>query len=167
MKRLAMLALIGLLGSGPALADVVPVELEDVRHQRAELLVMGAQGMATYTAADLEALGSYRMTTVTPWREDMTAFDGALLSDVLAANGLADVSAIRIVAENGYATEMEASIWENYPVLLATRVDGRPHSRRARGPIQFILPMSDSPEVGAVGMGKYWVWMAARIEPVD
>jgi len=148
-------------------ADVVPVELEDVRHQSATLSVAGANGDVSYTQADLEALGAVRMRTITPWREDMTDFEGVLLQDVLEANGITGAGKIRVTAENGYATEIEASVWKQFPILLATRVNGRPHSRRARGPIQFVLPMSDAPEVGSDGYLSNWVWMAARIEVVE
>ena len=160
-------AFVFLLSATVSQAEVLPVELEQVRHQNASLVVVGADGENEYNAAQLEALGSYRMVTRTPWRDQETAFDGALLNDVLRENGLDGARAIRVIAENGYATEIEAEVWKNYPILLATRVNGRPHSRRARGPIQFVLPLSDSPEVAADGQMKNWVWMAARIEPVE
>ncbi len=150
-----------------ASADVVPVELESVRHQAATLVVAGTKGEVSYDQSSLEALGAMRMSTITPWREDMADFDGVLLEDVLSANGLSDANRIRVTAENGYATEIESAIWKNFPVLLATRVNGRAHSRRARGPIQFVLPMSTSPEVGGDGFLRSWVWMAARIEAVE
>lgn len=148
-------------------AEVVPIELESVRYQAATLVVAGINGDVSYDQASLEALGAMRMSTITPWRETMTDFDGVLLQDVLAANGLSGAGKIRVTAENGYATEIESETWKNFPILLATRVNGRAHSRRARGPIQFVLPMSASPEVGMDGFLSNWVWMAARIEAVD
>jgi len=167
MKRILASAVLVALGATAATADVVPVELEEIRHQRAELVIVGSNGETSYTAAELEGIGAHRMETITPWREQVTSFDGVLLTDLLAAHGIDGASGIRVTAENGYATEMEAEVWQRFPILLATRVNGKPHSRRSRGPIQFVLPMSDSPEIGDRNMGKYWVWMAARIEPLE
>lgn len=150
-----------------AFAGPVRIEHQPIEHNRAELVVAGANGEVRYNPDQLERLGFRRLTTVTPWRDIPAAFDGVLLSDILAANGLGDASAITVEAENGYAVEIPAQIWKRWPVLVATRVNGRPHGRRQRGPIQFILPMSDDAATGASENEAYWVWMAARIEPVN
>lgn len=166
-KALTIATVMGACFAAPAFADVVPVELEEMRHHRAELTVVGPSGAVNYSAQALEALGSYQMVTITPWREEEAVFEGALLTDVLAANGISDAARIIVTAENGYATEISAEAWKNWPILLATRVDGQPHSRRARGPIQFVLPMSDDPSVASGDWMPSWVWMASRIEVVE
>lgn len=163
----ALMGVVALLQGTMAAAEAVPVELEDIVHAPAELVVSGANGEVSYDPASLEALGARRMVTVTPWREEPATFDGVLLEDILAANGLHDVSAIRVIAENDYAVVIEAAVWKRWPLLVATRVDGRPHSRRARGPIQFVLPMSVDATSGLDDMVNNWVWMAARIEVAD
>lgn len=160
----------GLVAAGsvaPSLADVQAVTLEPLRHRAATLVVQGTGGDQAYSPAQIEALGAHRMITRTPWRDQETVFDGALLSDILAANGLLDAPAIRVIAENDYAVTIPAAIWKNFPVLVATRVNGEPHNRRDRGPIQFILPMDDEASLGGGENLSYWVWMAARIEPVE
>ena len=170
MKRFALASAIAALTTfGPiaAPADTVEVELEPIRHHSAELTVVGPDGASNYDPASLEALGARRMVTITPWREEPAAFEGVLLADVLEANGLLDVQAIRVIAENDYAVTIPAETWKRWPVLVATRVNGKPHSRRERGPIQFVLPMSDDAAAGDVGMVNSWVWMAARIEVVE
>ena len=166
IKYLAMAVAMFVLGQG-AMAGPMQVELEPIRHARAQLVVAGPNGEATYAPADLEALGASRMVTVTPWRDDETEFDGVLLTEILEANGLGDAEAIRVIAENDYAVVIEAETWKRWPILVATRVNGKPHTRRERGPIQFVLPMSDDPSSGAKGHGKNWVWMAARIEVAE
>ena len=165
-KSLACTVGILTMGQG-VMAEPTQVQLDPIRHARAALVVAGPDGETTYKPAELEALGSMRMVTVTPWRDDTTEFDGVLLTDVLDANGLGDVDAIRVIAENDYAVTITAETWKRWPILVATRVNGKPHTRRERGPIQFVLPMSDFPEAGAKGHGKNWVWMAARIEVAE
>ena len=146
------LALAGLAAS--ATAEPVAVELEPIRHASAQLTVAGPGGETMYSPADLEALGASRMVTVTPWREQEAAFDGVLLTDLLDANGLSEADAIRVVAENDYAVVIPSEVWKKWPILVATRVNGKAHSRRERGPLQFILPMSDAPESGASSWPK-------------
>lgn len=141
------------------------VELEPISHVDATLVVVGADGgETTYSPADLEALATYQMTTATPWRDDPARFEGIRLSDLLAANGLASADAIAVTAENDYRTVIEREIWETVEILVATRVDGRAHSRRARGPIQFVIDQ-EMFEESDLASESNMVWMAARIEP--
>ncbi|MBT8425579.1 MAG: hypothetical protein KJO67_11430 [Silicimonas sp.] len=105
------------------------------------------------------------MVTKTPWRPEEAVFEGTTLQVLLRAHGLDGSEAIRVTAENDFQSIVEREVWEDVPILLATRVDGRPHTRRARGPIQFVIPDADysSSDVAKEG---HLVWMAARIEPV-
>ncbi|MDX8354689.1 molybdopterin-dependent oxidoreductase [Cognatiyoonia sp. IB215182] len=142
-----------------------PVELTPINHIPAELVIAGPDGQETrYSPATLEELTTYRLRTTTPWRSDPAEFDGILLSDLLRANGLEEVAEIRVTAENDYATVIPRAVWEDVPVLIATRVDGQPHSRRERGPIQFVIPM-EAYSSSTVAKESHLVWMAARIEP--
>ena len=150
--------------SQSVLANAVPVDLSPIDHRAASLEVNGQRGVSIYTPAQIEALGAYRVITRTPWRSEDTVFEGALLSDILRANGISDASAIRVIAENDYAITIPAQVWQQWPVLVATRVNGKPHNRRERGPIQFVLPMNDNQALGEGSNVDYWVWMAARIE---
>lgn len=151
----------------PAWAGPEAVDLQPIRHANAQLVVAGPDGENAYSPSELEAMGASRMVTVTPWREQPAEFDGILLTDLLDANGLSEADSIRVIAENDYAVVIPSEVWKQWPILVATRVNGKAHSRRERGPIQFVLPMSDEPEAGASGNGRNWVWMAARIEAAD
>lgn len=143
------------------------VALEPIRHREASLTLTAPDGTETrFDPAGLEALGAWSLTTRTPWRDAPATFEGPLLSDVLAAAGLADVAAIDVVAENDYAVTISREVWESAPILLATRVDGRAHTRRARGPIQFVMDM-DAYEASGLAAERDWVWMAARIAPAE
>lgn len=156
------------VGAGsPARADVAAVELEDISFDEAHLVVVGRDGEVRYSPAELEGLGTYRMVTTTPWRKEPAVFEGTLLTDLLAAQGLEDVAAIRVTAENDYAVVIPREVWTLRPVLIATRVDGQAHTRRARGPLQFVFPMNDEPALDDQSFEANWVWMASRIEPAQ
>lgn len=150
-----------------AVQAMEPVKVEDTRFARAALTVSTEGKDQSFTPAELEQLGTFSMTTDTPWRENPAEFVGVRLTDLLSATGLEDVSAIRVIAENDYAITMDRDVWVNNDLLIATRVDGRGHTRRARGPIQFVFNMSEAPETGEEDFQSNWVWMAARIEPVE
>jgi len=136
-----------LIWATTALAGPVRIDHTPIKLHRAQLTVSGPTGETAYTPAQLEEIGFMRMTTVTPWREAPAAFDGVLLSDLLAANGLADASAINVVAENDYVVRIPADVWERWPILVATRLNG-------------------NTLVGREDYQNNWVWMAARIEAI-
>lgn len=144
--------------SGPT-----PVTLAPIAHHEASLTIGGT----AYAPADLEAFGAYRLKTKTPWRAETAEFDGVLLADVLAAHGLADAPAVRITAENDYSVIVPREAWTTHNALLATRVDGRAHTRRARGPIQIVFDYDHDDAVRAKAFEKHWVWMASRIEAAE
>lgn len=169
LLRCTLLAALALLSPAAVhAAELEPVTLEPMRHADASLTVVASDGQTvTYTPDDLERFPTYRLVTTTPWREQPAAFEGVLLRDVLAASGLDTLDAINVVAENDYAAVVERTVWETTPVLVATRVDGKAHSRRARGPIQFIIDMDDYRANDLVLAERHMVWMAARIEPLE
>ena len=144
----------------PEPVDLVPMDLLD-----AELVVIRSDGTEQrYSPRTLETFATYRLRTTTPWREDPADFEGVLLSDVLKDNGLNSMSAIRVTAENDFGATLQRDLWQSVPILVATRVDGRPLSRRERGPIQFVVG-ADAYAASDLVTEAHLVWMAARIEP--
>ncbi len=169
MKSLAILSfVIGLSGLPATVAAAPkPVELQPINHLAAELTIVNAEGEETvYSPQQLETFDSYALSTMTPWREVAANFEGVLLVDLLRAHGLASADAITVTAENDYKTTIPRELWESVDVLIATRVDGRAHTRRARGPIQFVMDIHEM-EASPVANEGHLVWMAARIEAAD
>lgn len=141
-----------------------PVNLEPIDHHAASLTIVRLDGTENvYSPKDLEKLPTYRLVTRTPWRDTPAAFDGVLLRDFLAANGLDRAPAIRIIAENDFSTIFDRALIDSVDILIATRVNDKAHSRRARGPIQFVLEESAFKGSEITDEANY-VWMAARIE---
>ena len=165
--KLVLGATLGAFLYGSAVfAGPVKIDHTEIPLHRAQLVVSGPSGETAYSPQQLETIGFQRLTTVTPWREAPAAFDGVLLTDILAANGLDDAHSINVVAENDYVVQISAEVWKRWPILVATRVNGKAHTRRQRGPIQFVLPMSEDRDAGLEEHQSNWVWMAARIEAV-
>lgn len=169
MFRLAFsLVFASLLGTFSAMAGpLLPIKLEPMDHADAALVVVDPDGRESrYAPADLEQLPTFSLVTTTPWRDEAAEFQGVLLRDLLAANGLSEALSVVVVAENDYRTVIEREIWESVDILVATRVDGKPHSRRARGPIQFVIDR-DAFEASSLTSESNLVWMAARIEAAN
>ncbi len=165
LKTLSALCLASALAGTAFAGQPEPVALTPIEHALAQLEVVGMDGHSrVYKPEDLETMTTYRLRTTTPWRTEPAEFEGVLLSDLLAANGLADAPAIRVYAENDFSSVIERDVWTSIPVLVATRVDGHAHSRRVRGPIQFVMDM-DAYQASDVASESDLVWMAARIEP--
>ena len=97
------------------------------------------------------------------WRDQPAVFEGVLLSDLLAAHDLQAAGDITVTAENDFVSLFSPEVLNATPILVATRVDGRPHSRRARGPFQFVVD-ADAFEQSEALEESHLVWMAARIE---
>lgn len=169
MKRCLTLVFIALFSSATGLLaeKFTPVSLDPISHNDAALVIVGDDGTeTTYSPADLEGLPTYSVTTTTPWREEAAKFEGVLLTDLLAAHGLNDSEEIVVTAENDYSTSLNRDLLDEVRILVATRVNGRAHTRRKRGPIQFVVEQSEF-EASDLTSESNFVWMAARIEPAN
>lgn len=158
--------LVGVAGQSWA-GPMTAVDLPAMTLETAILTVVDQEGAETqYTPAQLEDFATYSLTTTTPWREEPALFEGVLLSDILAASHLETAASILVTAENDYQTTISKEVIDSVAILVATRVDGMPLSRRARGPIQFVIDaeaFANSPLTTEATL----VWMAARIESAD
>lgn len=163
-KHMVAAAALALTGAPLFAGPPVAVELAPMTHAEAALVVVGPDGSEmTYTPAMLEDFNTYSMTTATPWRDEPAQFEGVMLADILAANGLDSAGSILVTAENDYTTTLSRALLDSVDILVATRVDNRPHSRRARGPIQFVID-HDAFSASDLTSESNFVWMAARIE---
>lgn len=169
MRTVVRLILTAVIATAPipAVAGAPkPAALGTIEHMPAELTVVGVDGSERrYNPAELEKMPTYSLRTTTPWRSEPAEFEGVLLTDILAANGLSDAAAINVSAENDYTITIPRAAWEELQILVATRVDGKPHTRRDRGPIQFVID-AETYAASALAREDYLVWMASRIEAV-
>ena len=153
-----------IIGGIPAVAEPKRVVLPHVEHAVASLEVIGSDGQSTvYSPVQLEEFPTYEIETRTPWRDQPAVFSGVLLSDVLARHDLLSATMIVVTAENEFSATFDRRAMMAAPILIATRVDGAAHSRRARGPIQFVISEQDMKASGAFDE-SHLVWMVTRIE---
>lgn len=104
-----------------------------------------APGKALFDLELLESLGTRELVTVTPWTRGEQRFSGIDPRALLAAVG-AHGSELEATALDGYRVVVPVADLERFPMLLATRRDGRPMPVRDRGPLWLVYPWSTHPE---------------------
>lgn len=168
LRRMLVLAAMLILPAtaGAAGGEPQPVSLPAATAKQAVLTVQGAGVTKRYSVAELEALGTYRVTTTTFWPDDDGSYEGPLLRDVLKHAGLATATSVRVRAHDGFSQVLPREDWERWPVLLATRRDGKPMTPRQKGPLRIIYPRDMAPELADTLYRLRWVWLVESIEAV-
>lgn len=96
-------------------------------------------GAAEFDMATLEAMPGRVTDTETPWNKGKTKFEGPLGSELLKTVG-ATGTTLHIVALNDYAVDVPAEDFAKWPVILATKKDGKQLTIREKGPIFVVYP---------------------------
>ncbi len=126
------------------------------------LTVTGTRPLSL-TASQLQQLPQRTIRTVTPWTEGVREFRGVLLRDLLT---LADIHSERITvrALNDYFASIETADAYRYDVILATHQDGQPMSRRQKGPVWVIYPLSRHAGLNQTSYHRKMVWQVKALE---
>lgn len=88
-------------------------------------------------------------------------FSGPLVSTVLAVAGATDARQMHTLALNDYAVTVPVADTKKFPVVLATRADGRRMSVQNYGPTRFVYP--DDPSMDPAIYDPRWVWQLKTI----
>jgi hypothetical protein len=105
----------------------------------------------------LEALGTERLRTSSPWTDGVPEFEGVPARKVMEAVGARGTTLIAR-ALNDYQAEIPVSDFQDYPVLFALKMDGRDLTVRDRGPIWIVYPRDGFPELRNERVNSRWVW---------
>lgn len=133
----------------------------------AQDLVIGSQSSGAefaFTLMDLRELPQHTVVTGNEFVDGEQAFSGVLLGDTIAAAGLSATETIRLTAVNDYQIEIPWSDVEEYNVLLAFSMGGVALSRRDKGPIWVIYPMSAYEELRGPEYNARLIWQLVRID---
>jgi hypothetical protein len=120
-----------------------------------------APGKAEFDMAMLDALGADAVKTSTEWTEGKPTWEGVRLSRVLDAVG-AKGTTVLATALNDYSGEIGIDLIKEYPVLLATHVDGKPIAAD-KAPLWIIFPIDDYPEL-LERDDLLWAWQLATVD---
>jgi hypothetical protein len=117
---------------------------------------------AVFDRPMLEALGSDGFETVTPWYNGEVRFEGVRM-DVLMRHVGATGETILATALNDFSTEIPASDFSHYGVLLALKRDGNYMAVRDKGPLFIVYPYDSSPELKAQKFYSRSAWQVAKL----
>ena len=120
-------------------------------------------GVARFDRGMLESLGMSSLQLATRWTEGQTRFEGILARDLMAHLG-AEGTTVHAVAINDYAVDIPMADFENYPVLLALKMNGEYMRVRDRGPIWVIYPADRFEELQAPIYQVRQIWQLKSLE---
>jgi len=117
----------------------------------------------TLSDEELMAVPHATINTENEFVDGMTAFTGPLGRDVLALVGEGG-STVVLTAVNDYAVEVPIEDFINYEVVFAISADGERFSRRNKGPVWVVYPMSDFAELQDPVYNARLIWQLVKVE---
>lgn len=110
----------------------------------------------------LHALGYRILRTSTPWTDGTHEFGGVLMKDLLAAVGAEGKTVVaETLNDKGYRVDI--SDFLDYPVLLATSVDGEPLRIRDKGPLWIVYPRDEFSDLWKEPTERRTMWHITRL----
>lgn len=129
------------------------------------LTVIGPDKAVTDLSLDqISAMPQTVVETENEFTDGKVAYRGPLVRDVLAKMGLGAAETIRITAANDYFVDIPTEDFTKYDVILAMEADGEKLSRREKGPLWMMYPISDHSELRDPVYMRRLIWQVVRIE---
>lgn len=146
-------------------SDPLPAPTGDV-----VLTVGGAISKSTGDApveldlATVERLGLVRYVVHDPWLDEDIEFSGVLLSAFVDAVGASpDATTLKFLAIDDYEVEIAIEDVRRWPILLATRTNGKPMQLEDKGPTRVVFPYDQFPEIDQLAYKDLWIWQISSI----
>jgi hypothetical protein len=156
-QALGRALIIGLMaGSHPGLAMAGTPALTLAGATRSDTLELSLD--------ELAALPQVVLKTENEFTDGVVAYRGPLVRDVLAKLGLDRLEQVRFVAANDYYVDIPTEDFRTYDAILAMEADGKALSRREKGPLWLMYPISDYPELQDPTYLRRLIWQVVRIE---
>jgi len=124
----------------------------------------GSEAEVLFSLDELDALPQVTILTENEFVDGMTAFKGPLARVVLKQTNDVGAETVKLIAANEYHIEVPVEDFRKYDVILATRQNGELFSRRDKGPIWLIYPMSDHNELQDSTYNARLIWQLVRME---
>jgi hypothetical protein len=129
-----------------------------------ELVDAGLVESRELTLEELAALPQVEVRTENEFSDGLVTYRGPLVRDVLAEIGLDRLSAVRFVAANDYYVDIPTSDFIEFDAILAMEADGKPLSRRDKGPLWLMYPISGHAALRDPVYLRRLIWQVIRIE---
>ncbi|MCE9954489.1 molybdopterin-binding oxidoreductase [Aeromonas veronii] len=120
-------------------------------------------GKVLFDLAKLQALPQHEIVTGNPWVDKPHKYRGPKLADVLAAVG-ADGKTITLTALNSFQIRIEWDKVAKYDPILAWEDNGAVMRVRDKGPLWFMLPLDQYPELKRSEYTDMMIWQLDLID---
>lgn len=115
------------------------------------------------TLSDIEALGTARIVTTTPWHDGEVTFEGVPMSKLMEAVGAQGATAF-VLALNNYGTEIPLSDFTSFEPILAYKKDGEYMAVADKGPLFIIYPYDADAQLKSELYYSRSAWQVRSIE---
>jgi hypothetical protein len=150
-----------------AIAGMLSVSPAGFAHAAAPALeIVGTEGSGVLELSleQLAAMPQTIVATENEFSDGVVSYRGPLVRDVLAHLGLDKVDQVRFVAANDYYVDIPTSDFRDFDAILAMEADGKQLSRREKGPLWLMYPITDHPELRDPIYLRRLIWQVVRIE---
>ncbi len=153
---LARLLLIGLFFLAPA---------GDAGAESPALVMVGPHEQTIELSLEqLEAMPLVTVATENEFSNGVVSYRGPLVRDVIAMVGLDQLETVRFTAANDYFVDIPGADFRDYDAILALEADGEKLSRREKGPLWLMYPITDHSELRDPIYLRRLIWQVVRIE---
>ncbi|WP_052352054.1 hypothetical protein [Deinococcus pimensis] len=133
--------------------------------EKTMLQIVSPAGKTELTLRQLQAMRTVRYATEHGQLRRRITYEGVLLSDLARAYGI-DGRDLRVEALDNYGSVIDAADYDEYPIMLAYRGDGKLLTFKEKGPLTIVLPTHAYPNHFADHRyGSQWVWYVSRVQP--
>ena len=145
--------------------DTVPAPSGDVvLTMDGKISQTNSKSSLQFDVKTLESLGVVQYKVEDPFAKKSVLYAGVLLSRLLEVAGAApDATTLTLRALDDYSTDMKISDANKWPVLIATRADGKYMPLDKNGPLLSVFPFDDFPEIDHLTYDNQWLWALAGI----
>ncbi|HEH9430915.1 TPA: molybdopterin-binding oxidoreductase [Aeromonas sobria] len=120
-------------------------------------------GKVLFDLAKLQALPQHEVVTGNPWVDKPHRYRGPKLADLLASVGASGETVI-LTALNSFQISIEWDKVAKYDPILAWQDDGVVMRVRDKGPIWFMLPLDQYPELKRSEYTDMMIWQLDSID---
>ena len=112
----------------------------------------------------IERLGLIRYSVGDPWLKREVAYTGVLLSDLVKLAAPAKgAKTMNLVALDDYKVQIALADIERWPIMLATRLDGKRMTVAKGGPTRIVFPYDLVDGIDELKYKDLWIWSIDRI----
>jgi len=117
-----------------------------------------------YTLASFDDMAQTEISTSNEFVSGLVTYSGPLARELVAKVGGDPQSTVVLTATNDYQISVPAKDFFDYDVVLATRMDGEILSRRDKGPIWLMYPISSHAELRDSSVNSKLIWQLVKME---